>query len=163
MNEKRMFLDIKPIFIFRRNNILNVKDEIIFMIPINAKEEYRIRECNKEEKGIELDNGIIIPFKSVGLFGGTDFIPTNDVSKALKDLGVYVLKYHSIKDLETRECNLNDNGYIMKTEYYDPLMILKIAISMLGNPKRVVVARTKYDYYVTSKFYIKTIKPMFND
>ncbi|KKM17081.1 hypothetical protein LCGC14_1679360 [marine sediment metagenome] len=161
MNDKQVFLDVKPIFVFLRNKIPKVKDEIVFMIPITAKEEYHIRECNKKELGIELDNGIIIPFKCVGLFGSTDFIPTKDSDKALKELGIYVLKYKSIKDFETRECIVNDNGYITITEYYGSVSILKVAIAMLGNPERIVVAKTKYDHYVNSKFYIKTIKPMF--
>lgn len=151
-------LEKQDIFIFKRDKKIELKDNITFAVPIKDRNVEEIRNCLKNDMTIFLDQGLELNPDKVYMFGDTSNIP-NDIFKGFP---IESLWYATIKDYKTREYETVDRTNVMSIhEYYNKKEILKLAISMLGNPKNIIVANIRYSDYKTSKFYNKYIKPKF--
>lgn len=153
-------LDKVPIFSYGSTAI---KDEAVFMLPINEEDENLIRcQFTEENVGfVELSSGIVINCRKIQLFGDTDNVPRGIVESNFKVDNMWNI---SLKKVTSRVYNtVNGSNTPKITQYYDKLSMIKYGITMLDYPEYIVVFAINVDRYRESKFYSRVIKPIIYD
>lgn len=152
-------LDVLPIFIFERDKIINLKDNITFMVSITEEDEENIEYALENSSHVVLERtglDLIANKDRIRIYGETLTIP-EDIGRSLN---IDSMWYNVFENVKERKIKRNDKGTLLISQYFDPHSILKIAISMIGHPERIIVANMRYYDYTNSHFYNKIVKPI---
>lgn len=145
------YLDVQKVFVFA-----NIDGLITIMLPLDDEDKETAVNVIKYDEVAELKCGMTLTEKRILMLGDTSVIDPEEAKK----IGISSKWYFTIKNYNTREGNINENGLLSIHEYTDPVQMIKLASGMLGNPKEAIILKMKYDHYIASDFYINQIKPI---